>query len=336
MLCQTDVTILGAGVIGLSLALELHRRGVKVTLYEPRAAAAQASWAAAGMLANQDPHNPAPLRSLANLSAALYPAFLEDLGEHSGLAVPFQTDRTFQLFDGKRVVLREHSIDPRQLAMALVTAVQRAGIPVTSRTRPPQTLQSRTEDPIVVHATGAWAEAPEIAPRKGQMLRVQLPSGSALRAVHRSDCVYVVPRTQGPQAGTALIGATVEDAGFDTSTCADDLNALRGLAAALVPEHPELGDGRATPTVEAWAGLRPGTPDGLPLLGPLPSPGQLSSRARQFIAAGHFRNGILLAPATAVLMADLIEGRNPAVDLSPFAPGRFTQPATGTPGSGHG
>ncbi len=334
MLSPPDVTIIGAGVIGLSLALELHARGARVTLLERGAAATQASWAAAGMLAAQDPHNPPQLRPLAQLSAALYPAFLDHLQELSGLAVPFQTQRTRQsLPDGSLHDLYERSIDPRQLAVALLTAVQRARIPLLQNARTPelQTAEARTRpSAVVVHATGAWAGEAGVSPRKGQMLRVQLPPACSLREVYRSECVYVVPRTQGPQAGTALIGATVEDAGFNTEVCPDDLAGLRQVAADLIPHHPELADPRQTPIVEAWAGLRPATPDDLPLLGAVPHDAGDAS-PRHFIAAGHFRNGILLAPATAALIADLIDGRTPPVDLAAFSPARFNPTAALTP-----
>jgi glycine oxidase len=326
VLSRPDVTVLGAGVIGLSLALELHKRGASVTLYEPRAAASQASWAAAGMLAAQDPFNPPALQSLARLSAALYPAFLEDLQHRSGQPVPFQTQVAVQtLTDGSTIRLQERSLDPRQLAVALAMAVQTSGIPVLQRAAAPGQVSVRGG--VIVHAMGAWATAPEVFPRKGQMLRVKLPAGTALEEVHRSEHVYVVPRLHGPQAGTALIGATVEDAGFDTETVPEDLAGLRQLGAALVPHLAGLEDGRQAPIVEAWAGLRPATPDDLPLLGDLPSRSDAHG-PRQVIAAGHFRNGILLAPATAALIADLLEDRAPAVDLSPFSPLRFTTTAS--------
>jgi len=147
------------------------------------------------------------------------------------------------------------------------------------------------------------------------MLRVQLPPGlQGLREVHRSDEIYIVPRTLGPQAGTALIGATIEDAGFDTSTHPRDLTHLRALAANLLPA---LADESSAPQLEAWAGLRPHTPDRLPLLGPV-EPG-----SRHFLATGHYRNGILLAPATAVILADLIEAKPSNLDLTSFSPSRF-------------
>ncbi len=335
LLRKPDVIILGAGVIGLSLALELHRRGATVTLLEPGAPAAQASWAAAGMLAAEDPFNPPALVPLARLSTALYPAFLEELHEASGEPVPFQTDVAVQfLSNAQSVRLPEHSIDPRQLAVALLTAVQRAGIPLRQRQAPAAIAARASAARIVVHASGAWAASSEISPRKGQMLRVRLPLSVGLREVYRSEHVYVVPRTEGPQAGTALIGATVEHAGFNTEVLPEDLAGLRQRGAALLPHIPELADSAQTPIVEAWAGLRPATPDDLPLLGDLPQQNGPSG-SRHLIAGGHFRNGILLAPATAVLMADLIEGRPSAVDLGPFSPSRFTRTTAAVPPTGH-
>ena len=320
MLSHPDITILGAGVIGLSLALELHSRGATVVLHEPRAAATQASWAAAGMLAAQDPFNPPQLAPLSALSAMLYPAFLEQLQELSGHAVPFQTDITRQTMpDGSIALLHEHSLDPRQLALSLIAAVQRAAIPIrnTPFLADPQTNQNKSA--VVVHTTGAWAASSEVFPRKGQMLRVTIPPGLDLTEVHRAEHVYIVPRSQGPQAGTALIGATVEDAGFNTETIPEDLAGLRQHGATLVPA---LADAKAAPLIEAWAGLRPATPDGLPLLGSLSE--ERTHGPRHLLATGHFRNGILLAPVTAVLVADMIESRPPRFNLQPFSPARFT------------
>lgn len=323
MLSTTEVIILGAGAIGLALALELHDRGLAVELWEQSAPASGASWAAAGMLAAHDPDNPPALLPLATYSLDRYPTFLQAIGQRSGLEIPFQTSSTVQsLHTGRQIRLAEHSIDPRQLVAALHTAVQRAGIAL-HRMAAGQPLPSAAQASVVVHATGAWAAAFGVVPRKGQMLRVQLPPGQPLHVVYRAERVYVVPRTHGPQAGSALIGATVEDVGFDTVVHPGDLLQLRTAAARLLPpspELPDLADPVATPTLEAWAGLRPGIPDGLPLLGETRSP-QLNQR--HFVASGHFRNGILLTPGTAQVIADLIQGRSPAVDLQPFAPDRF-------------
>jgi len=322
---KSDILIVGGGIVGLSLALELHTRGAQVTILERDIAAIHASSAAAGMLAADDPHNPPALLPLARLSVTLYPAFLARIEFLSGLTVPFQTDTTLQhLADGSITRLAEHSLDPRQLVAALLAAVRATSIDLREHNE----LKCTEEQPggvnavtisgerfsasQLIYATGAWSHlhAP-VVPAKGQMLRVRLPASLALREVHRSEQIYIVPRTHGPQAGTALIGATVEDVGFDLSTHASDLAGLRLRAAAFLPELASEAD---APQVEAWAGLRPRTPDELPLLGRI-------GQSAEFLATGHFRNGILLAPATAVVLADVLE--NKSVDLSPFAPDRF-------------
>jgi glycine oxidase len=331
-----DTVVIGAGLIGLAIALELEDRGANVTVVDRRQSLAGASTAAAGMLAAGDPCNPPELRELSRLSAERYPAFLGRLAALSGIAVPFQTNTTVQyLEDGSTLRLAEHSLDPRQLAAAVRAAVnatsirllehtQIAAIHPNSQNSGGATFELNGGRPIatqaVVYAAGAWtsevmaalhADPISIMPCKGQMLRVRLPF--PLDEVHRSEQIYICPRTSGPQEGTALIGATVENAGFDTSVHADNLDALRALAAKLIPE---LASEAQAPMVESWAGLRPATPDRLPLLGACSRPGQ-------FIATGHHRNGILQAPGTALVMADLLEGRSAGIDISALSPMRF-------------
>jgi len=305
-----DVLIAGAGIIGLSLALELHARGASVTVLERDTALFHASTAAAGMLAVNDPHNPPALLPLAQLSIALYPSFLQRNEALSGLTVPIQTHTTLQYSPGGSITtLAEQSLDPRQLAAALLAAVRATSIDLREHSVF-RTAYETSTSPLIL-TTGAWSPAP-IVPHKGQMLRVQLPQTLRLHEVHRSDDIYIVPRTQGPQAGTALIGATDEDAGFDTTTYAATLAHLRALAAKLIPQLASETD---APQLEAWAGLRPATPDGLPLIGRLAT--------NTFLANGHYRNGILLAPATASILADLLESKSPTIDLAPFSPERF-------------
>ena len=323
---QSDVLIAGGGIIGLFLALELAARGAQVTVLERDTAMSQASAAAAGMLAAGDPFNPQKISDLAKFSIEIYPELLAHIESLSGISVPFQTSTTVQyLSGGSSILLQEHSLDPRQLAAALLAAVRASSIDLREHTGDlevadaPDLIYIRDASgaefsaPELVHCNGAWFRGQNaVSPRKGQMLRVQLPA--PLTEVHRSEHIYIVPRTLGPHAGTALIGATIEDAGFDTTTHPADLASLRARAAELLPA---LGSEAAAPQLEAWAGLRPYTRDGLPLLGALPfSP-------REFAATGHFRNGILLAPATARVMADLLEGKSPTIDLTPFSPARF-------------
>jgi glycine oxidase len=348
-----DICIAGAGIIGLCLALELHRRGARVAVLDRSAPLAEASTAAAGMLAADDPHNPPELRSLAELSLSLYPAFLNTLERISGINVPFQTDIALQasqsgahatntqltpealsrllpsLIPNRHsfVLLDEHSLDPRQLASALLAAVRTTTIDLRSHT---PVLSTRSEgNAIEIHTptgtlhatqfvdcTGAWATATsylsniQVAPKKGQMLAVSLPPSLPLNFVVRTPDIYIVPRTSGPSAGRAIIGATIEDAGFDKTLHPSDIDHLRSLAAALLPA---LAD---APQLEAWAGLRPATHDGLPILGSLPA------QPNHFIATGHYRDGILLAPATAHVMAQLLSGEAPSIDLTPFSPAR--------------
>ena len=107
-----------------------------------------------------------------------------------------------------------------------------------------------------------------------------------------------------------VIGATAEEAGFDKRTVPETIQKLRQAAIDLVPR---LAEARI---LEAWAGLRPGTPDGLPILGATPTPGY-------FVATGHFRDGILLAPLTAKLIGQVITGERPEFDLGPFEAARF-------------
>jgi glycine oxidase len=141
------------------------------------------------------------------------------------------------------------------------------------------------------------------------MLAVSLPPSFPLDLVVRTPDIYIVPRTSGPNAGRAIIGATIENAGFDKTLHRSDIAHLRSLAAALLPP---LAD---APQLEAWAGLRPATPDGLPILGVL--------RPNHFIATGHYRDGILLAPATAHVMAQLLLKELTSIDLTSFSPTRI-------------
>ena len=340
-MASPDFVIAGAGIIGLSLALELHQRGASVTVLESGDALSQASTAAAGMLAAQDPHNPPALQPLSRLSTDLYPAYLDHIAQLSGSRVPFQTTSTLQavsadapaLTDPTQLIpqltpgihrfalLAEHSVDPRQLAAALLASIRNTSIdlrvhtPLTRIQSTPQSLTAHTPQgsfsaSFLIDCMGAWSPSP-VAPRKGQMLSVVLPASLPLETVIRTEHLYIVPRTEGPQAGRAIIGATVEDAGFDTKVHPRDILALNIAAAALLPQLAQAI------FVESWAGLRPAAADALPILGATPR------QPRYVLATGHFRNGILLAPATARVIAQLLFGEHPDVDLSPFAPTRF-------------
>jgi glycine oxidase len=336
----SEYLIAGAGIIGLSLALELERRGASVTVIDAGHAMRQTSSAAAGMLAVNDPANPPALRPLAELSAQLYPDFLDTLAELSGIRVPFQTTVTLEAgqaqgaLDDARVIapglqrgdqhwhmLDERSVDPRQLAEALLAAVRATKIRLLEQTTlerivtTPDVVRVQTPGGVLtasklIDCMGTWSPAP-VAPRKGQMLAVKIPDGWDLPCVVRTADVYIVPRTDGPNAGRAIVGATIEDAGFDLTVHSKDILTLNARAIKLLPGLAEAE------FLESWSGLRPATADGLPILGAAPK------QPRYVVATGHFRNGILLAPATARVMTQMLAGEETEVDLAAFSAARF-------------
>lgn len=171
----------------------------------------------------------------------------------------------------------------------------------------------RVEADTVVIAAGAWSGAIRglparlpVFPVRGQMVALEYVPRVLSHLVMTTEC-YIVPRSD----GRVLIGSTVERVGFDARTTARGVSQLLTAAIRVVPK---LGDATV---VETWAGLRPGTSDELPILGGDPrAPGV-------FYATGHYRNGILLAPVTADVIADAVFNDTPKVDLNAFAVSRF-------------
>ncbi len=361
------VIIAGAGVIGLATALELAGRGYQVTVLERGKALREASWAAAGMLAANDPENPPDLAEFASFSLALYPAFLARLEALSGIHVPLRTAHTLQIADssagtgnlisndeatrripglhikaGQAVLwLEERSLDPRDLCLALAGAVRAAGIELIEDTA---VLSSSCESGEVISivtptgtyqadafiaTTGAWGAlgsdaknlhilpAGWIQPRKGQMLRLRQPKGTALTTVLRSPSIYIVPRAN----GSLIVGATVEDAGFDRTIHEDATEWLLQEAAQLW--WPIAGVTRDQ-VEEVWTGIRPATPDELPIIGSL---ARSEVWPKVLFAAGHYRNGILLAPGTARVMGQLVSGESLDIDVTGFSPRRMLTPS---------
>lgn len=218
----------------------------------------------------------------------------------------------------------EHRVDNRQVTTALAVAANRRGVVIREgcevrRVRVGEIIEVegegfRLEAPRLVVAAGAWSGSIEglpqlpVRPVRGQMLRVAEVDWPFLGSV-RAEHLYAVRRA----GGSLLIGATVEEAEWaDHPTPA-------GLAQLLEFSQRWLPGLAEKPVVETWAGLRPATPDGLPLLGPLDS-------ERLWVATGHYRNGILLAPWTAVEIARSLTASAPAVGeaLLPFSAQRFT------------
>ena len=350
-----DAIIIGGGIIGLSLAIVLRKRGLKVLVVERGEPGHEASHAAAGMLADCTVETPAALQPLATASARMYPEFVHELQDESKINPDLRDAGTIvfpppehvherpgfttavllpkplvelepALADPNRPAfhLKERSVDPRALVEAALHAAKHRAVDVSSGTAVHSVLLEKGRAtgvatdkttygaPVVVNCAGAWAGGlpPHrfpTRPVKGQMLSLVGTPRDLLQHVIRSPEVYLVPRSD----GRVVIGATLEEAGFDKRT---NPNAIHRLHRAAIHLLPALENARV---LEAWAGLRPGTPDNLPILGATATPGY-------FVATGHFRDGILLAPVTAQLMAQVVTGARLEYDIAAFSASRFS------------
>lgn len=221
----------------------------------------------------------------------------------------------------------EANVDPRRLVAALLGALDRRGVRVHSGAEVVAASRQesfwrvatgdgrRFESGALVLAAGCWSglagwlppEArPPVRPVKGEILTLRGAADEpACERILAAERVYMVPRAD----GRLVIGATVEERGFDTTLTAGGVHELLREAYRLLPEIAELE------LLQATAGLRPGTPDNAPLIG----------RAGDglLVATGHFRNGVLQAPVTADSVAALIADEPAPIDLAPFAPERF-------------
>lgn len=344
--------IIGAGVAGLATGWRLLQAGWQVTILDRAQPGHGATWAAAGMLAVTAELEDAadPERGLALEAAAAWPGFAAELETASGRSIGYRADGTLILAAdaaelealrargtiigpgdvaakvpllaptaGALWVANEAHVDSRALGEALTLAVLKAGgtiLPneaaVTLDRHNGQVTAVRTgyghyrADAYLI-AAGAWSGLLDIAsvtPVKGEMIALAGSLGADAPVIWGNG-VYMVPR-----GDRLLVGATVQEAGFDTGLTDDARDFLQGRAAQLIPAA------RGWPVAEQWAGLRPKSPDGLPLLGP-------SGLSNLFVASGQYRNGILFAPAIAARMADLMRGQGQAIP--DFDPRRFAQ-----------
>ncbi|MET9578227.1 glycine oxidase ThiO [Streptomyces massasporeus] len=270
---------------------------------------------------------------------------LHALQQQSGLESQWLSGRECRrlepmLAPGVRGGLRvdgDHQIDPRRLAGALVAACERAGV-LFHRTWAERLTVARDRATGAVLADGTETTAgqvvlaggslsgrlagvpqdvlPPVRPVKGQVLRLTMPRrhgpflSRTVRAVVRGSHVYLVPRA----SGELVVGATSEELGWDTTVTAGGVYELLRDAHELVPGITEL------PLTETRAGLRPGSPDNAPLLGPTGLEGLL-------LATGHYRNGVLLTPVTGDAMAHVLATGELPEEARPFTPKRFS-PAT--------
>lgn len=352
-----DVAIIGGGVIGLSLAWQLRKQGADVIVLDKGEPAREASYAAGGMIAHCDPHVRPELAALISASARMYPQFVRELIDDSDESPDLREQGTIAFLDesgmptcqnacplddvelsqreplvtlrGRTYFLPESSVDPRALGCALIKAAKRCGVDFVTGSAVRQVVveeghavgvrtgKSQYCSALVVNCAGAWAAqilplGMPTRPVKGQIVCIVPQPGShhagpLIQHVVRTPEVYVIPRSD----GRILLGATVEEAGFDKSVNPDTVQRLNRAAAGAVPMIREMR------IHDAWAGLRPASPDDLPILGE-------SSVRGYYAATGHYRDGIMLAPVTAYLMAQLLTSGGTDFDLASFSPQRFT------------
>ena len=355
---SADVTVVGAGVIGLASAVAAARRGLRVTIVGDQRPG-EASSAAAGMLAPSVERSVGPAHDFAVAARDLYPSYVESLAEETGIRVPLnrlgilqvalseagvrglrrtalpgtewldrrtlnEVEPTLGHAMGAMMNPEDGAVDNVTLMRAL--AAMADSLPLITRleatvtrvrqdaaTSPAIELDdgSILESANVVIAGGAWASLIEgvpllksVTPARGQLIAYD---SIGLRHVVYGPRGYLVPRVHLQTVG----GSTMENVGFDATTTEEGLARVRSASEEIAPALS------VTHVQSSWAGLRPVTPDLLPLIGPDPNhPGII-------YACGHSRNGILLAPLTGEVVAALAAGETPKHDLSQFRPDRF-------------
>jgi len=356
---SVDVLIVGAGAIGATTAYELRREGMSVALLDKGPAGREASWASAGMIqpygGNGWPGRAARLSR--ELYDDLEPRLFEETGKRIGyggeggliLAVDDDEAASIQrregFLDRKAVHEREPGLPPSVVAAlwlpehryldartytarvveacrargvsvregAAVTGLLWDGERVTGAKIGDETVAAGT----VIVAAGAWSGRIEpklampVRPVRGQIQSLAGPKGGLKHNLQRlSAGGYATPRAD----GRVIVGATSEDAGFEKAVTPEGLAALAEMARALVPHVA------GAKPLDAWSGLRPGTPDGLPLVGPDPR-----ASAGFLWACGHGGYGMMQCPATAKVVADLIAKRAPRIPLEGVAPARLVR-----------
>lgn len=357
MSAPPDVTIAGAGIIGLATAAAASQRGLTVLLIGDQRAG-EASSAAAGMLAPSIERAVGPAHDFAVAARDRYPAYVEELAEQTGIRVPLNRLGILQValteagVKGLRRTALPNSqwIERRELAeleptlghaigavlnpedgavdnvtlmralaalvdaSPLVTRLEGTVIKVTrdgARARVDVAAGESFESEWVVIAGGAWStliDGPHfvasVQPSRGQLIAYD---AIGLRHAVYGPRGYLVPRVN----IQTIAGTTMESVGYDPTTTPEGLERVRSAAEEIAPALS------ITPVHSAWAGLRPVTPDLLPLLGPDPEDPHV------IYACGHSRNGILLAPLTADVVAAMVAGDTISHDLTQFRPDRF-------------
>ncbi len=339
MKATNEIIIIGGGIIGLSCAIELNLRGASVTVISKDFQQASIH-AAAGMLApGAEAIQPKAMADLAFKSRWLYPEWIRKLEDITGMNLEYwpcgilapvyeksnlenpktgtwldsQTIGLYQKGLGKDVIggwwyPEDGQVNTKLLAKGLLQAAETLGINLLEKVSVEAisqrngyvssifTSRGEMDAQHYILTTGAWANQLlplPVRPVKGQMLSVKMPKKDGepfpIQRVLFGDKTYLVPRRN----GKLIVGATSEEVNWNTSNTTAGIKTLLHRAIRLFPEI------ESWPIEEFWMGFRPTTPDELPILGQ-------SNCYNLHLATGHYRNGILLAPVTASIMADLV------------------------------
>lgn len=372
---NNDVLIIGGGVIGLSIARELHKRGVsRITLVDKSVCGTESSWAAAGMLGPQaEADESGTFFDLCCASRDLFPTLADELLDETG--VDIEVDRTGTLYlaftDDDQEILDERfmwqreanlpvehlsataalrlepnlsssvrgalrfpsdwQVENRKLLAALRRYAEISGIRIIENravmnlpVENAQVTGAETEVGFIaaeklVLTTGAWtsliklgtaAMPVKVEPVRGQIIVFQATAKPVKHVVY-SRRGYVVPRRD----NRVLAGSTTELVGFDKSVTRPASETLFDVATEISPRMSVFE------IIDHWSGLRPHASDAMPVIGQMPGLDNLT------IATAHYRNGILLAPATAAMVAEKIVNNVDDDALAVFGPARFRSAA---------
>lgn len=370
---NSEILIIGGGVIGLAIARELQKRGAgRIRLIESGACGHEASWAAAGMLGSQaEADGPSDFFDLCSASRDLYPNLAAELLDETGVDIEldqtgtlslafsesealelqnryaWQCEAGFQLeclsamevksleplvsdsVHSAYLIPQDWQVENRKLLTALKSYAEQNGVEIIENAKVENLIfeggkiagaaTGRGEflADTTVLATGAWTsliklgelEFPvKVTPVRGQMICFW-PETRSFRYIIYTKRGYIVPRAD----GRLLTGSTTEDAGFEKGVTPQSVDYLLDMAAEISPSLVGLE------IADKWSGLRPNTPDGFPIVGPIYGIDGL------IVAAGHYRNGILLAPITAVAVAESLLNGNDLGLFKSFRPDRFRQ-----------
>lgn len=346
---QSDFIIIGGGISGLATAFTLRRAGASVTLLERNEIGRESSWAGGGILYPLLPWDYTdPVNALTSYSLDLYRQWIDDIGRHSQTDPEFRTTGMLVLSEFDRAKAQQwcdthqtvHSLsrpfptlpeglwlpevaqvrNPR-LVRALREACQNLGVILHENTTVNHINSVRER---VTHLTangqewradkfilcsGAWSDAllhnilpqRELKPMRGQMLLYKTEPDTLPTILYQNG-LYLIPR----QDGHILAGSTVEDAGFDKSSPPETLTWLARRSGEIFP--PLAGQ----KPIHHWAGLRPGSRDNIPLISRHPNLQNL------WLNLGHFRYGVTMAPGSADLLAKLLAGDKPPLNMMPY------------------